>query len=229
MLKAAGIIFVTAWIFYHNLLAAVPLIPVLIWLYRHMEQDLIEKKKQEFLLQFKEMIQAVSSALNTGYSVENALQQAAEELSFLYKKDTVIMGELQFMLRQMQLMVPMEQVFADFAQRVQLEDVHNFATVFLAAKRSGGDMIAIIRSTADKIGDKIDVRREIDTALASGKYELQVMTVVPYGMILYMMFSFPEFMNSLYGNLFGMGVMTVCLVVYMAAYVLGTKLIKVEV
>ncbi len=215
--------------FYHTFLAAVLLLPAGIWLYRHLREDLIRKKQQEFLLQFKEMIQAVSSALNTGYSVENAMREAAGELALLYKKDTVIMKELRLMLRQMQLMIPMEQVFDEFAGRVQLEDVHNFATVFLAAKRSGGDMIAIIKNTADQIGDKIEVRREIDTALASGKYELRVMTLVPYGMILYMMFSFPGFMDCLYGNLFGMGVMTVCLAVYIAAYVLGTRMTEIEV
>ncbi len=219
----------TAWVFYHTVLAAVPLSPLGIWLYLHLKQDLIHKKEQEFLLQFKEMIQAVASALNTGYSVENAMREAAKELGYLYKKDTVIMKELQLMLRQMQLMIPMEQVFEDFARRVQLEDVHNFATVFLAAKRSGGDMIAIIQDTADKIGEKIDVKREIDTVLSSKKYELQVMTVVPYGMILYMMFSFPDFMDSLYGNLFGVGVMSVCLAVYIAAYVLGIRLTEIEV
>ncbi len=219
----------TSWVFYHTVLMSILMIPLWIWLYRHLKEDLIRKKKQEFLLQFKEMIQAVSAALNTGYSVENALREAAGELALLYKKDTVIMKELNLMLRQLKLMIPMEQVFDEFAGRVQMEDVHNFATVFLAAKRSGGDMIAIIRNTADQIGDKIEVRREIETALASGKYELKVMTLVPYGMILYMMFSFPDFMDCLYGNVFGMGVMTVCLVVYAAAYVLGTRMTEIEV
>ncbi len=219
----------TAWIFYHTFLAAILLSPLGIWLYLQLKKGLIHKKEQEFLLQFKEMIQAVASALNTGYSVENAMKEAAKELAYLYKKDTVIMKELELMLRQMQLMIPMEQVFEDFARRVQLEDVHNFATVFLAAKRSGGDMIAIIQNTADTIGEKIDVKREIDTVLSSHKYELQVMTIVPYGMILYMMLSFPEFMDSLYGNLFGMGVMSVCLAIYAGAYVLGTRLTEIEV
>ena len=36
-------------------------------------------------------------------------------------------------------------------------------------------------------------------------------------------------MNSLYGNVFGIGVMTVCLGIYAGAYYLGVKLIRIEV
>ena len=40
-------------------------------------------------------------------------------------------------------------------------------------------MIGIIRNTANQIGDKIEVKREIDTMLAAKKYEFQIMSVVP--------------------------------------------------
>ncbi len=218
-----------AWLFYHTFLAAIVLLPVGVWYYRNLKKERIHKKEQEFLEQFKEMIQTMASALNTGYSVENAMKETQKELSELYPKEAVISGELAFMVRQMQLMIPLEQVFEEFAVRVELEDVHNFATVFLAAKKSGGDMTAIIQNTVSRIGDKIEVRREIDTVLSSKRYELNVMTAVPFGMIAYMMFSFPEFMECLYGNLFGIGVMSVCLAIYGGACVLGTKLIEIEV
>ncbi len=222
-------ILIIAWLFYKNLLAGIVLIPVWVWYYRSLEKGLIRKKEQEFLTQFKEMIQTMASALSTGYSVENALRETFGELKAMYREETVIMRELAFMIRQMELMIPMEQVLEDFAQRVEVEDVHNFSTVFLSAKRSGGDMIAIIQNTARHISDKIEVHREIDTVLSSQRYELQVMTVIPFGMIAYMMMSFPEFMDSLYGNLFGIGVMSVCLILYGCAYVLGVRLIEIEV
>ena len=47
-------------------------------------------------------------------------------------------------------------------------------------------MISIIRNTANQIGDKIDVKREIDTVLAAKKYEFRVMAAIPYAIIGYM-------------------------------------------
>ena len=90
-------------------------------------------------------------------------------------------------------------------------------------------MLAIIKDTAAQIGDKIDVKREIETILAAKQYEFRVMSAVPYVIIGYMTLSFPEFMGTLYGNLAGTGVMTVCLLIYVGAYYLGLKIIRIEV
>lgn len=229
VLKAGGITAVTGWLYYHSFLVMILLLPVLIWHLRMMEEEGAKKKEAEFREQFKEAIQAVSAALNTGYSVENAFLEAQKELQRLYPGEARISKELQRIARQLRVQVPMEQILEEFSLRVQTEDVRNFVTVFVAAKRSGGNMIAIIQDTVRQIGDKIDVKREIDTILAAKRYEFRVMSAIPYGIIGYMSLSFPEFMDSLYGNVLGIGVMTICLGIYLGAYYLGVKLIKIEV
>lgn len=209
--------------------AVIVLAPVGIWYYRKLKNECIRKKQERFLVQFKEMIQTFSAALNTGYSIENAIKESHKELRLLYSEDELIIKEIDIMVRQLRVQIPVEQVIEELADRVQLEDVESFAVVFVTAKRSGGDMMAIIRNTSGQIGDKIDVKREIDTVLAAKRYELKVMSIIPFTIIAYMALSFPEFMNCLYGNIAGIGVMTVCLTIYVAAYYLGVKLIEVEV
>ena len=118
--------------------------------------------------------------------------------------------------------IPVEQVLEEFAERVPSEDVKSFVTVFVTAKKSCGDMIGIIR-------DKIEVKREIDTLLAAKKYEFQIMSMVPYGIIAYMSLSFSDFMEELYGNVTGIGVMTLCLGIYVGAYYLGVRLLRIDV
>ena len=125
------------------------------------------KKESAFARQFKEAILTVSSALNTGYSVENAFRETKKELLLIYPEDARISKELQIVVRQLRLQVPVEQALEEFAGRVDLEDLRSFTAVFVAAKRSGGDMLAIIKDTAAQIGDKIDVKREIETILAA--------------------------------------------------------------
>lgn len=205
------------------------LTPLFLWHFRMMEEDCAGKKELDFQIQFKEAIQAVSSALNTGYSVENAFRETQKELLLIYPETARISKELLVITRQLRMHMPIEQILEEFGMRVQTEDARNFVTVFAAAKKSGGNMIAIIQDTVRQIGDKIDVKREIDTMLASKRYEFRVMSAIPYGIIGYMSISFPEFMDSLYGNAFGIGVMTVCLGIYTGAYYLGVKLIRIEV
>lgn len=180
-------------------------------------------------MQFKEMIQSFSAALNTGYSIENAIRESRKELRLLYTQNEPVTRELDIMISQLRLQVPVEQVIEELADRVRLEDVENFAAVFVTAKRSGGDMIAIIRNTSDQIGDKIDVKREIETLLSAKRYEFKVMSIIPFTIIAYMALSFPEFMKCLYGNIVGIGVMTICLMIYVSAYYLGLKIVTIEV
>lgn len=219
----------TGWIFYHSVLFTLLLSPLGIVLYRYFEKEKIGQKKSVFLQQFKEMVESVAAALNVGYSAENAFVDAQKELGTIYPKDALIRKELDLIVRKIRLQISLEQILFDFADRAELTDVRNFATVFSQAKRSGGDMIAIIKNTASQIGERVDVSREIDTILAAKKYEFRVMCVIPYAMIVYMRLSFPEFMEVLYGNIIGIGVMTLCLCVYCVACMLGVSLIKIEV
>lgn len=227
--KTAGILVLTVWLYYRSVWPIIVLWPLGIWYYRSLEKECMEKKKSEFLVQFKEAIQSMAASLHTGYSVENAVKETHKEMLLMYSKDDMICKELSFMVQQIYIRIPAEQIFEDLAKRVRLEDVRNFANVFAAAKRSGGDMIAIIQNTVNQIGDKIDVRREIDTLLAAKRYEFKVMAIIPYAIIGYMILSFPEFMECLYGNMIGTGVMSVCLLVYLSAYAFGVRLVKIEV
>ena len=53
-------------------------------------------------------------------------------------------------------------IFLGLGERSGIEDIENFAAVFSTAKRSGGDMDKIIQTSARMLGDKIDVRKEIE-------------------------------------------------------------------
>lgn len=219
----------TAWLYYRTMWAVFVLLPIGTRHYREFRREIEEKKEAEFQMQFREAIQTLASSLNAGYSVENAFYETQKELTLVYPPEARISKELLLIVRKLKMHVPIEQILEEFADRTQTEDVRSFSEVFSTAKRSGGDMIAIIRDTTGQISDKLDVKREIDTILAAKRYEFRIMSAVPYLIIGYMSVSFPEFMECLYGNIVGIGVMTGCLAVYISAYFLGIKLIKIEV
>ena len=122
-----------------------------------------------------------------------------------------------------------EEVLKGFAERTGQEDIENFVNVFAAAKKSGGDSIAVIRDAVKIISGKIDTEKEIQTMIASKKMEFDIMCAVPFAIILYMKLTFGEFLNVLYGNMAGAAIMSLCIFVYMGAYVYGRKIIRIEV
>ena len=97
------------------------------------------------------------------------------------------------------------------------------------AKRSGGDLKEIIRSTVWQMGEKQEVKREIETLMSAKKMEFQIMSLVPFAMIGYIKWAFPDFMSVLYGNLSGIFLMSICLGVYILAYEWGKRMLEIEV
>lgn len=180
-------------------------------------------------MQFRDGILSISAALNAGYSMENAILQAKEDLKLMYEEDALIITEFQYMIHQLKNNQTVEEVFWDFSKRSKVEDIYNFAEVFITAKRTGGDIIKIIRRTCNSISDKIEVKREIITLITAKKFESSIMNLIPLGIILYMWAFSPGFMEPLYGNVMGIMIMTITLVLYGIAYWLSQRIINIEV
>ena len=222
-------ILMISYLFYGTCLCAILLSPYLIYFLKSWEKQWIEKRKNMFQLQFKEAVQALATALNVGYSVENAMREVLKDLQVIYKKDELIIREFRYMVRQLDVNFTIEKVLQEFSERTKEEDVQTFVTIFVMAKRSGGDMIGIIRNTVQQMSEKADIRREIGTIIASKKLEFKVMSAIPFGMIGYMKFSFSEFMGILYGNVAGVVIMTICFLGYVIAYEVGKRIVEIEV
>ena len=58
------------------------------------------------------------------------------------------------------------------------------------------------------LGDKIDVKKEIEATLAAKKAEQMIMSLMPAGIILYLQLTSPGFLEVLYGNAFGVCAMS---------------------
>lgn len=229
ILRAVLLDAMLAYLFYNTWIAAILLVPVIIFYLHQWREDYCRKKEQEFRGQFQNGMQILSSALKAGYSVENAIKETEKDLRPLYPGDSRIRREFNRMIHELNMNLTAEQVLKDMARRIRQEDVDNFVTVFATAKRTGGDSISILKDTVRMIGDKIEVEREIQTLLASKKLEFNVMCIIPLGMVLYMRMAFPEFLSVLYGGIPGVILMSVCLGVYAFAWRMGTKMIQIEV
>ena len=227
--QTTGIFLLILYVFYGTFIIAPVFFPVWFLYMRDWIADTEGKKEQQFRMQFRDSIQEMSAVLKAGYSVENAIREVNRELIPLYDKDTRIRKEYNLMTHQIDMKMPASEVLEKFAERTGQEDVEDFVNVFAAAKKSGGDSITIIRNSVRIISGKIDTEKEIQTMIASKKLEFDIMCVVPFVIILYMKLTFGEFLRVLYGNAAGMIIMTVCLCVYLAAYRIGRKIIRIEV
>ncbi len=228
-LQGACLILVLGSLFYQSLIAILLLSPLILLYIRIKRKELIEKRKWKLNLEFRDGITSLSAALCAGYSAEHAFEETIKDLRLLYSENSLIIQEFYYMVNQIRVNVTVENTLRDFGERTGIEDILSFSEVFSTAKRTGGDLTKIIKTTCNTINDKIEVKREIITLITAKKLEANIMNVIPILILCYLFLSSPGFLDPLYHNLSGIIIMTILLAGYMGAYLLSQKIIAIKV
>lgn len=228
-LQGFGLSFFILYLFYRSLFAAVPAAGFAVIFLKRKRKKKIKEQKWQLNLEFKEGITSLSSALYAGYSIENAFTEAARDLTMLYGAEAAIIKEFQYISNQLRMNRTVEECLKELAVRSGVEDIQNFAEVFITAKRTGGDLMSIIRNSSQNVAGKIEVKREIQTIITAKQMESRIMCLVPFGIILYLWIFSPGFLDGMYGNPRGILIMSVLLLVYLGAYALSEKIVDIKV
>lgn len=224
-----AVIFAVLYLFYRSMWVITLLLPCVMVFRRERRKEREYSRKAVLNAQFRDMLESLAASLRVGYSMENALKECVREMSMTHGEDSPICEELHLMVNQIGIGMSAEAIFREFAMRSAVEDIDTFASVFSIAKRTGGDMVTIIKETSDSIAGKLDTRSEIAVLISSKRLEQNIMTMIPIGIILYIDLTSGGLLDPLYGNLTGILIMSVCLCIYGAAVMLGRKLIRIEV
>ncbi|MDY0395113.1 type II secretion system F family protein [Virgibacillus halophilus] len=230
-LLAAAVIFCVAYLFYDNIIISLIAACFGMIYPKFKRKQLIEKRKDELSMQFKEAISSLASSLAAGQSIENAFRDVLRDLKLLYTDDqTYIIKEFNLINRRVENGEIIERAVDDFANRSDVDDIRNFADVFITCKRTGGDLVEVIKRTADIITDKIEIQQDIKVLISQKKFESKIMAVAPLGIILFLRLSSPDFIKPLYQfGTFGPIVMTVALVMVVCGLLISQKIMDIKV
>ena len=163
--------------------------------------------------------QKLSSSVAAGKNIQDAFQGAVDDLAIQFTKDSDIVRELEIICSGMYNNIPIEDLLTNFAQRSGVEDIENFANVFATCYRKGGNINEVIKNTAEIIGDKIEIKMELETMVAGQKNEMNIMLVMPLLFIVVM--------KSMGGGLIDLSTpkgilsVTAALAIFIVAYFVG--------
>ena len=200
-----------AKLFYGKFIVAVFLLPLTIPIMCERKHKIQRKKKRALEKQFKEMLISLSDALNTGYSLENAVGESYRDMISLYGYHGNICVQLRQMISQIKLNVTVETVFREFGKHSGLKNAVFFAN---------------IKNVTENIVLKETVREEIEVMIHEKKMEQKVMLIIPLVLILYVNVTSPGFLSVMYQGIIGPTVMTIFVILYAAAYLWTEKCIE---
>lgn len=227
---ASGALFVIGLVFYSNLIIALVMACGGLFYPKYKAVDLRKKRQIELGLQFKDALYLISSSLSVGKSLEGAFAAALSDLQILYCDDNAyIIRELKYICHKNQLNLALEDSLQDFANRSGLEDIKNFATVVQICKRTGGNLVQVIKNTSNIISEKIEIGQEIELLLTKQKYEQKILNVMPVVFVALIKFGGSGYMDSLYSSGRGYLLMSLALLIIAVSVVISRKIFDIRV
>lgn len=192
-------------------------------------KKLKEKRSNDLLRQFRDMLESLSTSLGSGKNTQDAFADAVVDMQNQYGEDACIVVEVKRINDGLCNNISIEAMLSDFAERSHLEDVENFSDVFRVANRMGGNIRAIVYETKNVISEKISVEFEIQTMISGKKNELTIMLLLPFIVVTQIQGMQGGTAVSGKALFITVAVKLAALAMFAGAYVLGQKIMKIKV
>lgn len=175
--------------------------------------------------EFRELLDSLASSYASGGNSIFAFEKALQDLRYAFGDHFVFEKDLIEIVHGVENNIPLERGLLLMQSRIEDENVSNFVDAFVACLRRGGDLQDLVRESRDILIEKQDVEREIEATLASGKRELNILAALPFVVLLTMRFL------SGTGALGAIDIIVrlLCIPLFGGAYVLGRRMIEVEI
>lgn len=185
------------------------------------------KRKQNLLMEFKDLLEALTTSFSSGRNTMDAFADAYQDLLELHGEYSDIVKEVRIIMGGITNSLIIEDLLMDFAQRSDLDDVNSFATIFDSCNRQGGNIKQVVWDTRKILNDKIEIEMEIKTMLTEKENELNIMMVMP--LVIMLSLNGLGTMTAVSNSMLNVVVKLVAIGMFAGAYVIGRKVVVIKV
>jgi tight adherence protein B len=154
-------------------------------------------RRNRFAEQLPDALQVVASALRSGHSFAGALAVVVESASEPMK------SEMQRVVADEQLGIPMQQSLLVVADRMASSDVEQLALVAELQREAGGNAAEVVDRVAETVRERFDLKRLIQTLTMQGRMSRWIVTALPIGIILILQLENPHYLHPLLASTAG--------------------------
>lgn len=185
------------------------------------------RRDKALRLQFRDMLENLTSSLSVGNTVADSFINAREDLANQYSESDYIIQELTEIVSGLNNGRTLEEMIGSFGDRSGSEDIQNFSNVIGNCYRMGGDFKTVVRKTRDIISDKMAIEDEIATKVASNKLQHNAMCIMPIVLVAMLKMSNGSFAENL-SSFLGVLVTSLSICIFVGSYFWGRKIIDIR-
>jgi tight adherence protein B len=157
----------------------------------------LARRRSQFAEQLPDTLQVISSALRSGHSLAGALAVVVESSAEPMKM------EMQRVVADEQLGVPLEDSLMVVAERMQSRDLEQVALVAELQREAGTSSAEVVDRVAETVRDRFELRRLVATLTAQGRMSRWIVSGIPVVLLLLLHLVNPHYLDPLTTTLAG--------------------------
>ena len=219
-----------ALLFYRNILFGAVIIPFLPRLKKFAVEILKERRRQEYLMQFKDFLFIAATSIGAGRSMKDSIEEAIPRMVDIYDEDAILVREMKLVHQRIEHGNEDDvDVLADLAALSGQEDVIDFVTIYATCKITGASLIRAMNQAAMVIIDKMTIEREIRELIRRKEQEGLIILLAPVVVILFLNLASPDYIAPMYETIRGRLIMTGMIGANVGIYELVQRIVKVKI
>lgn len=133
-----------------------------------------KQRKKNFLEEFPIAMDIIRRALRAGHSIDRAITMVVEQM------EGPVGGAFKRMIDQLNLGRPFEEVLAEMANRVGIDDFRMLAIVIVLQRETGGSLAEAIDNFSKIIRSRQYLRKKIKALTAEVRVTAMILTAIPF-------------------------------------------------
>lgn len=227
---SGAVALLVALLFYRNILFGAVIIPFLPRLKKFAVEILKERRRREYLMQFKDFLFIVATSIGAGRSMKDSIEEAIPRMVDIYDEDALLVREMKLVHQRIEHGNEDDvDVLADLAALSGQEDVIDFVTIYATCKITGASLIRAMNQAAMVIIDKMTIEREIRELIRRKEQEGLIILLAPVVVILFLNLASPDYIAPMYETIRGRLIMTGMIGANIGIYELVQRIVKVKI
>ena len=227
-LKEYLLVFLISLLFYRNIFISLITAFASLLILKVKINEEIDKKRDKLLNDFKIFLSIYSSASSTGDEPFTALKYAYGEFVKLNGDDGLLATKLKELIDKNMIYQNFGLSLLEFADEFDIREITNFAETTNIALKSFGNISEILTETTSVISKRIELDFEIKKMFYEKKFELKLLIVIPIMIFAFLSLTANEYLSPMYTSLGGYLVITITLLLILSAYILGNRMMGVD-
>lgn len=191
-------------------------------------EQIIQYRKKKLRKQFIDLLDSLASSVSSGKNVPNAFIAAREDLLVQYPPDAYIIQEVDNIISGIQNNVDVGGMLLNFGERSGIQDIRTFGRVFETSYSKGANLKDVLRNCHMILSSKCEIEVEIETKVASNKNEQNIMIIMPIILVAMIKLAGDDFAAN-FTTPSGIICTTIAIAAFVGSYMLGRKILKIEV